>query len=71
MGKTQLIMSVTYYLRFHWTKFCVLSFPAIWWLSVKLQCGSVTETDVATVYIDGITACRRQNVEEFEEKSTS
>jgi hypothetical protein len=26
-------------------------FPAIWWWSMKLQCGGVTETDSITVYI--------------------
>jgi hypothetical protein len=25
--------------------------PAIWWRSMKLQCGSATETDGVTVYI--------------------
>jgi hypothetical protein len=33
------------------TKFYALSFPAIWWQSMKLQCGSVTDTDSVTVYI--------------------
>jgi hypothetical protein len=37
---------------------------------MKLQCGSVTETDNATVYIDGLTDSRRKNVEAFEGKVT-
>jgi hypothetical protein len=44
-------VSVTYHPRVRRTKFYVLSFPAIWWPSVKLQCGSVTQNDSVTVYI--------------------
>jgi hypothetical protein len=47
----QLVVSVTYLPRVRRTKFYILFFPAIWWRSMKLQCGSVTETDNATVYI--------------------
>jgi hypothetical protein len=47
----QLVVSVTYHLRIRQTKVYVLPFPAIWWRSMKLQCGSVTETDSVTVYI--------------------
>jgi hypothetical protein len=47
----QLVVSATYHPRVRRTKVYVLSFPAIWWQSVKLQCGSVTETDCITVYI--------------------
>jgi hypothetical protein len=47
----QLVVSVTYPPRICRIKFYVLSFPAIWWQSMKLQCGSVTETDSVTVYI--------------------
>jgi hypothetical protein len=47
----QLVVSVTYHPRVRRTKFYVLSFPALWWRSMKLQCGSVTETDSVTVYI--------------------
>jgi hypothetical protein len=49
--KHQLVMSVTYHPHVRQTKFCVLSFPANWWRSVKLQCGTVTATDNAALYI--------------------
>jgi hypothetical protein len=48
---TQLVVSVTYHPRVRRTKVYVLSFPAVWWRSMKLQCGSATETDSVTVYI--------------------
>jgi hypothetical protein len=47
----KLVVSLTYHPRVRQTKFYVLSFPVIWWQSMKLPCGSVTETDSVTVYI--------------------
>jgi hypothetical protein len=47
----QIVVSVTYHRCVRPTKFYVLSFPAILWQSMELQCGSVTETDSVTVYI--------------------
>jgi hypothetical protein len=44
-------VSVTYHPRVRQTKFYVLSFPAIWSRFIKIQCGSVTETLNAAVYI--------------------
>jgi hypothetical protein len=67
----QLVVSVTYHPRVRTTKFYVLSFPAIWWRSMKIQCGSVTETYSVTVYIRWLTACWGQNVEAFEGKATT
>jgi hypothetical protein len=46
----QLVVSVTYHPRVRQTKFCVLSFPAIWWRSMKLQYGSMTEWQCYSIY---------------------
>jgi hypothetical protein len=51
MWQLQIVVSVTYHPRVRQTKFYVLSFPAMWWRSMELQCRDVTETNNAALYI--------------------
>jgi hypothetical protein len=67
----QLVVSVTYHPRVRRTKFCVLPFPAIWWQSMKLQCGSVTDTGSVRVYIRWVYCLLRAKVEAFAGKATT
>jgi hypothetical protein len=68
MWQPQFVVSVTYRPRVRQTKFFVLSFPAIWWWSMKLQCGSVTETQCSSVYQMGLLLADGKSLKHLKKK---